>query len=100
MTSGTETQRTTKPRAAQKSEVEPARLWNVVLWNDDVNQMAYVVHVLRRIFGYSQEQAAALMLEAHNTGKTVVATEERERAEVHVVQLHGFGLQATIARAE
>ncbi len=100
MISGTETRRTTKPRTVDKSKIEPARLWNVVLWNDDINQMAYVVHVLRRIFGYSQEQATALMLDAHKTGKTVVATEERERAEVHAVQLHGFGLQATIARAE
>jgi ATP-dependent Clp protease adaptor protein ClpS len=38
------------------------------------------------------------MLEVHHKGKAVVATEERERAELHVAQLHGFGLQATLQK--
>ena len=100
MASGTETKRGTRTKSDGKTQSDLAKRWNVILWNDDVNQMAYVVHVLRRIFGHSEEQATRLMLEAHHTGKTVVATEERERAELHAAQLHGFGLQATIARAE
>jgi ATP-dependent Clp protease adaptor protein ClpS len=83
----------------EDSRAKQDRPWNVILWNDHVNMMAYVVFVLQRIFGYSQEQAAGLMLEAHHNGKAVVATEARERAELHAAQLHGFGLQATIARA-
>ncbi|HVD02615.1 MAG TPA: ATP-dependent Clp protease adapter ClpS [Candidatus Dormibacteraeota bacterium] len=74
------------------------RPWRVVVWNDPVTLMSYVVFVLRRIFGYDQETATRLMLQVHTEGKAVVATELRERAEVTVAQLHAHGLQATLAR--
>jgi ATP-dependent Clp protease adaptor protein ClpS len=38
------------------------------------------------------------MLRVHNEGRAVVAEEPREQAELHVAQLHGYGLQATIER--
>jgi len=99
MGTGSQTKRRTRTKGDEKPKAEPGRLWNVILWNDDVNQMTYVVFVLQRIFGHSRELATQLMLEAHTHGKAVVATEERERAELHATQLHAFGLQATIARA-
>lgn len=73
--------------------------WNVVVWNDPVTLMSYVVLVLRRLFGYDQERATQLMLQIHHEGKAVVATQPREQAEVSVSRLHAFGLQATLARA-
>ena len=71
--------------ARQKDSVRRDRPWQVVVWNDPVTLMSYVVFVLRR-------------LQVHNEGKAVVATEPRERAEVDVAQLHAHGLQATLAR--
>ncbi len=71
--------------------------WNVVVWNDPITLMAYVVLVFRRLFGYDFETATRLMLQVHHEGKAVVATQPREQAEVSVSQLHGFGLQATLA---
>lgn len=73
------------------------RPWNVVVWNDPVTLMSYVVFVFRRLFGYDLETATKLMLQVHNEGRAVVATEPRERAEVSVAQLHAHGLQATLA---
>lgn len=72
--------------------------WRVIVWNDPVTLMSYVVFVLRRLFGYDLETATQLMLKVHNEGSAVVATETRERAEVTVAQLHAHGLQATLAR--
>lgn len=74
--------------------------WNVVVWDDPVNLMSYVVYVLRKVFGYNRSLARKLMLEVHNDGKSLVATEDREQAELHVHQLHSYGLQATLRRAE
>ncbi|MGH7641876.1 MAG: ATP-dependent Clp protease adapter ClpS [Candidatus Dormibacteria bacterium] len=74
------------------------RPWQVLVWNDPVTLMSYVVFVLRRLFGYDLATATRLMLQVHNEGKAVVATEPRERAEVAVAQLHAHGLQATLAR--
>lgn len=72
--------------------------WLVVVWDDPVNLMTYVTMVLRRVFGYSRAHAEQLMLRVHNEGRAVVAAEPREQAELHVAQLHGYGLQATLER--
>lgn len=72
--------------------------WSVVVWDDPVSLMSYVVLVFRRLFGYDFETATRLMLQVHNEGRAVVATQQREQAEVSVSQLHSFGLQATLAK--
>src|SRR5437588_11805289 len=72
--------------------------WNVVVWTDPITLMSYVVLVLRRLFGHDHETATRLMLQVHNEGRAVVATQPREQAEVSVARLHAFGLQATLAR--
>jgi len=77
---------------------EASRQWLVIVWDDPVNLMTYVTLVLRRVFGYSRERAEELMLRVHHEGRAVVAEEPREQAELHVAQLHGYGLQATMER--
>jgi ATP-dependent Clp protease adaptor protein ClpS len=77
---------------------EEVRSWLVVVWDDPVNLMTYVTMVLRRVFGYDRSRAEQLMLQVHHEGRAVVAEEPREQAELHVAQLHGFGLQATLER--
>jgi len=72
--------------------------WDVVVWNDPVTLMTYVVLVFRRLFGYDHETATRLMLQVHNEGRAIVATQPREQAEVSVTRLHAFGLHATLAR--
>jgi ATP-dependent Clp protease adaptor protein ClpS len=74
------------------------RPWLVIVWDDPVNLMTYVTMVLRRVFGFSREHAEQLMLRVHNEGRAVVAQEPREQAELHVAQLHSYGLQATMER--
>ena len=75
------------------------RGWNVVVWNDPINLMSYVVLVFRKVFGYSKEKATRLMLEVHNEGRSVVSTSPREKAEIDCYTLHRHALWATIERA-
>jgi ATP-dependent Clp protease adaptor protein ClpS len=84
------------PAGGERSLRDPG--WNVVVWNDPITLMSYVVLVFRRLFGYDFETATRLMLQVHHEGKAVVATQPREQAEVSVCRLHGFGLQATLGR--
>lgn len=77
----------------------PIHPWQVVVWNDPVNLMSYVVRVFRRYFGYSLESATALMLAVHNDGHAIVATGPRETMEVHAQAMHDYGLWATVRRA-
>ncbi|MGB2757495.1 MAG: ATP-dependent Clp protease adapter ClpS [Acidimicrobiia bacterium] len=76
-----------------------AHPWIVVVWNDPVNLMSYVVMVLRKLFGHSKQKATTLMLQVHHEGRAVVADGTREQAEAHVAQLHGYGLWATMEQA-
>jgi ATP-dependent Clp protease adaptor protein ClpS len=70
--------------------------WLVIVWNDPVNLMSYVVYVLQKLFGYSREKSTRLMLQIHNEGKAVVSDGNREKAEADVARLHGHGLWATM----
>ena len=79
--------------------VDPDRPWDVIVWDDPVNLMSYVVFVFRKVFGYPEPVARKLMLEVHNQGRSLVATEPREQAEMYVQQLHEHGLQATMQRS-
>ncbi len=72
--------------------------WDVVVWNDPVNLMSYVVWVLRSLFGYGEQEATRLMLAVHHEGRAVVASEPREQAELAVTRLHHHGLWATLER--
>jgi len=72
------------------------RPWIVIVWNDPVNLMSYVVFVLQKLFGYSREKATRLMLQVHREGKAAVSEGTREKAEADVARLHGYGLWATL----
>lgn len=77
----------------------PLEPWQVVVWNDPVNLMSYVVRVFRTYFGYTEEHATALMLAVHNDGHAIVATGPRETMEVHAQAMHDYGLWATVRKA-
>jgi ATP-dependent Clp protease adaptor protein ClpS len=70
--------------------------WIVLVWNDPINLMSYVTFVFQKLFGYSREQATALMLDVHHKGRAVVANGTREKCELDVFRLHEHGLWATM----
>ncbi|MGY4856539.1 ATP-dependent Clp protease adapter ClpS [Cryobacterium sp. AP23] len=76
------------------------RPWVTVVWDDPVNLMSYVAYVFRSYFGVTAEEAERLMLQVHNNGRAIVATGNRESMERHVEAMHGYGLWATLDKAE
>ena len=94
---------TTRDRRAVEVEAPEhdailARRWVVVVWNDPVNLMTYVTYVFRKLFGYSQPKAHALMLQVHLEGRAVVSGGTRERCEHDAARLHAHGLWASITQ--
>ena len=73
--------------------------WIVIVWNDPINLMSYVVYVFQKLFGYPRERATELMLDVHHKGKAVVSEGSRERCELDVARLHSHGLWATLQRS-
>ncbi|ACD82711.1 ATP-dependent Clp protease adaptor protein clpS [Methylacidiphilum infernorum V4] len=94
----------TSPEVVKEESVEDKvkeafdQLWGVIVWNDPINLMSYVVYVFQRVLKMSKQDATRHMLEVHNKGKSMVAKETKEKAELLVHQLQGFGLQATMEK--
>jgi ATP-dependent Clp protease adaptor protein ClpS len=82
-----------------ETQTEHAAPWHVIVYDDPVNLMGFVTLVLRRVFGYPQEKAEALMLEVHRNGLSVVWSGEREKAELYVQQLQAYLLRAAMKRS-
>lgn len=72
--------------------------WTVLVLNDPVTLMSYVVLVLRRLFGFDEPTATRLMLQVHTQGRAAVAHGNREECLRNVRRLHQHGLQATMVR--
>jgi ATP-dependent Clp protease adaptor protein ClpS len=85
-----------------KEKVENAfeKNWNVIVWNDPINLMNYVVFVFMKVLAFPKEKATKHMLEVHYDGKSCVATETREKAELYHQQLQGYGLTVTLEPGE
>jgi ATP-dependent Clp protease adaptor protein ClpS len=85
---------------SEKIEEAFEKSWNVIVWNDPVNQMTYVVFVFMKVLAFTKEKATKHMLEVHHQGKSVVATDTREKAELYYQQLQHHGLTVTIEKVE
>ena len=73
--------------------------YKVLLHNDPVNSMDYVVTTLRQVVPQLSEQdAIAVMLEAHNTGVGLVIVCDLEPAEFYSETLKSKGLTSTIEK--
>ena len=81
-----------------ENQIDPDRPWVVIVWNDPINLMDYVTHVLQKLFGYDHDKATALMLDVHNKGRAVVNNGPREKCELDVHRLHEHGLWATMSQ--
>jgi ATP-dependent Clp protease adaptor protein ClpS len=72
--------------------------WVVIVWNDPVNTIDYVILVFQKLFGFSRAKASRLTMQVHHEGKAVVANGSREKCEADVARLHAYGLWATMQK--
>ena len=70
--------------------VRLAPLYRVLIHNDDVTPMDFVVFMLRDVFRKPAQEAAGIMLEAHETGVALVTVISLEEAEFRVEKAHAF----------
>lgn len=83
---------------------EPS-MYNVIMHNDDVTTMEFVVMVLERVFRKDADAAETIMLKIHNEGSAIVGTYYRDIAEsktkftMAMARQQGFPLKLTIEEA-
>jgi ATP-dependent Clp protease adaptor protein ClpS len=83
----------------QRQRVQPPRMHQVVLLNDDFTPMEFVVQVLQEYFSKDREAATQIMLKIHIEGRGVCGVYSRDVASTKVEQVlqaaqhHGHPLQ-------
>lgn len=80
---------TEKPQNHTQTKRQPPYM--VVLHNDNLNGMDYVVGVIRKVCHYGRMKAIWIMLKAHITGRSVVWTGSLEVAELKADQMRSCG---------
>jgi len=87
-------------------ELAPPRHYRVILHNDEVTTMDFVVEILQTVFHKSYDEAEAIMWTVHESGRAVCGVYTYEIAETKVEQVrrtarqHGFPLLATMEEEE
>jgi len=72
----------------EESETELEPLYRVIVHNDNVTPMDFVVHVLKTIFFLSNQKAADIMLAAHIYGNAYVQTVSKSEADKRINKAH------------
>lgn len=86
-----------EPEELTRQRVRLLPPYKVVLFNDDYNEMDYVVAVLLRLINHlTPLEAIQIMLTAHLAGSAVVVICPKEVAEYYQERLLSCGLTATI----
>lgn len=79
-----------------RTELALEGAWRVVVLNDPVNLMSYVVLVFKKVLGFDESTARRKMLEVHERGRSVVWSGLREKAEAYVFTLQQWHLNAIL----
>ena len=92
------TQETSAPQA--DTELALQGVWRVVVLNDPVNLMSYVVLVFKKVFGFDEQTARRHMLDVHEQGRSVVWSGLREKAEAYAFTLQQWHLTTVLEADE
>ena len=84
------------PSPQAETELRLQGVWRVVVLNDPVNLMSYVVLVFKKVLGFDERTARRKMLEVHEQGRSVVWTGLREKAEAYAFTLQQWHLNAIL----
>ena len=88
---------TTERKSDTGKQSAQAPRWKVLLHNDDVHSMDYVVGALcKAVPGMDKAEAERVMMEAHLNGVGLVTTCHKEQAEYYRDRIQTFGLGCSI----
>jgi ATP-dependent Clp protease adaptor protein ClpS len=91
---------TAAPQIAEREQVSIAPRWHVILLNDDDHTYEYVIEMLVAVFAKTPERAFLHACEVDATGRSIVDTTSKERAELKVEQVHAFGKDSRLPRCK
>lgn len=85
---------------ASKGKTDQLPPYHVVLLDDDDHTYAYVMDMLQSLFSHPQEQAYLLAEQVDHTGRAIVCTTHKEKAELKRDQILGYGCDFRISHCK
>jgi ATP-dependent Clp protease adaptor protein ClpS len=85
------TQTTPKSRTDPKTQTRRQPPYHVIILNDEEHTFEYVIELLTKLFGHPLATAEELTLRIHHTGRAIVLTTHREKAELKREQVLAYG---------
>jgi ATP-dependent Clp protease adapter protein ClpS len=91
-----ETIEITKTNIITEQTTDTSKQYNLILWNDDVNDFSWILNALMEICLLNHEEAYEIMMQAHEKGKTVAKSGELNELETMQKALNDREINATI----
>jgi len=85
-----------------EKKIKHPKKYNVVMLNDDVTPMEWVMNILKEIYKHSDATAESLTMAIHTHGSAIVGTyafeiaEQKSHETVNLSRNHGFPLTVKI----
>lgn len=104
MASSTSTDTITRPKIKTEDQIQEPPLYKVILLNDDITTMEFVVNLLCTIFHKHPDEAYQIMMKVHKTGKGLCGIYVKDIAKVKVERVHraaamaGFPLKCVMEK--
>lgn len=82
-----------EPKSRTHEETSTRKLppYHVIVLNDEEHTFEYVIDLLTKLFAHSLTTAEALTWKIHNSGRAVVYTTHKEKAELKRDQVLSYG---------
>jgi len=91
---------TTTPALKKNWEEQHARLFDVILLDDDEHTYDYVIEMLQKLFFLSIQLAFQHAIEVDTTGRTIVITCELLQAEFARDQIQSYGADPRMPKSK
>ncbi len=69
-------------------DLEPPKMYAVILLNDDYTPMDFVVELLMQVFQHNESEAIKIMMDVHEKGEAVAAIYSYDIAESRVASVN------------
>ena len=92
-----EKQKAKSPTGPRPRQLPP---YNVVLLDDDDHSYEYVIEMLGKLFGHGEQKAYQMAREVDTTGRVIVLTTHKEKAELKRDQIAAYGADVRMERSK
>lgn len=75
----------------EDTDVQLDKPYHLILLDDDQHTYQYVVSMMARVFGYSQEKGFAIACVVDSEGQAIVMTASHDEVSLKQQQIHAFG---------